>query len=100
MGKVRVELPSGLCVLAGCGREIAVAVAAPVTQRRVLDAVEAAYPMLLGTMRDRHSGRRRPFIRFFACREDVSNAGPDQTLPAAVAEGWEIFYVVGAIAGG
>jgi hypothetical protein len=100
MGTVRVELPSGLCVLAGCGREIAVEVATPVTQRRVLDAVEAVYPMLLGTMRDRHSGKRRPFIRFFACREDFSNAAPDEALPAAVAEGREVFCVVGAIAGG
>jgi hypothetical protein len=72
----------------------------PVTQRAVLDALEAAYPMLQGTIRDHVTGVRRPFIRFFACEEDLSHLSPDVVLPDAVADGREPFLVIGAIAGG
>ena len=74
--------------------------AGPVTQRTVLDAVEARYPMLRGTIRDHVTQQRRPFVRFFACEEDLSHESPDAPLPAAVAEGREPYLVVGAIAGG
>jgi hypothetical protein len=97
---VRVELPAGLRLLAGIRHEVALCVATPVTQRTVLDALEAGYPMLRGTIRDRASQRRRPFIRFFACQQDLSHAAPDEPLPDAVARGVETFLVVGAIAGG
>jgi len=97
---VRVALPAGLRLLAGLPDEVAVRVDTPVTQRTVLDALEADYPMLRGTIRDRASERRRPFIRFFACQQDFSHAAPDDPLPAAVAQGVEAFLVVGAIAGG
>lgn len=97
---VRVELPSHLRTLAGVGREVPVEVAAPVTQRRVLDALEERHPALAGTVRDRTTGRRRPFVRFFACQEDLSHDSPDAPLPEAVASGAEPFVVLGAIAGG
>jgi hypothetical protein len=97
---VRVELPAGLCLLARCEREVTLPVIAPVTLRTVLDAVEANYPMLRGTLRDQHSKRRRPFIRFFACREDFSHQDLDAPLPDAVATGAAVLMVVGAIAGG
>jgi len=97
---VRVELPAGLCRLAGTRREVQVALAGKVTQRTLLDALEAAYPMLRGTLRDRATQRRRPFIRVFACQQDFSHASPDDPLPEAVARGTEVFLVVGAIAGG
>jgi sulfur-carrier protein len=97
---VRVELPSHLRTLAGVGKEVVVEVDGEVSQRGVLDALEARYPVLGGTVRDRVSGRRRPFVRFFACREDLSHEPPDDPLPAAVAEGREPFIVLGAIAGG
>nr|WP_240948000.1 MoaD/ThiS family protein [Planosporangium mesophilum] len=74
--------------------------AAPVTQRLVLDTLEAQYPMLLGTIRDRHSGKRRPFIRFYACEEDLSNDSPDAPLPERVIAGEEPFIILGAMAGG
>jgi molybdopterin synthase sulfur carrier subunit len=97
---VRVELPSGLCRLAGTGREVAVCLDGPVTQRAVIDALETDYPALRGTMRDHASQRRRPFIRFFACQQDLSHMSADDPLPGPVAEGREPFLVVGAIAGG
>jgi sulfur-carrier protein len=97
---VRVELPAGLRLLAGVRREVSVTLAGAVTQRAVIDALEAAYPVLLGTIRDRDSKRRRPFIRFFACQQDLSHMPADAPLPPAVAAGTEPFLVVGAIAGG
>jgi hypothetical protein len=97
---IRVELPSGLCRLAGIGREVAVRLDGPVTQRAVIDALETDYPALRGTIRDHASQRRRPFIRFFACQQDLSHTSADELLPGAVAEGREPFLVVGAIAGG
>ncbi len=97
---IKVRLPHHLRTLAGVGAEVALEVDAPVTQRSVLDALEAAYPMLGGTIRDRHTQLRRPFIRFFACEEDLSNDDPDTPLPAAVTDGHEPYYVVGAMAGG
>jgi molybdopterin synthase sulfur carrier subunit len=97
---IRVELPVHLRTLARVDDDVALAVAPPVTQRAVLDALEAAYPMLRGTIRDQASQRRRPFIRFFACRRDVSNEPPDAPLPAEVASGAEPYLVVGAVAGG
>ncbi len=97
---VRVELPASLCLLAGAPREVKVWVAGVVTQRSVLDAVEAAFPTLAGTMRDHTSKLRRPFIRFFACEQDLSHLAPDEPLPEAVARGVEALLVIGAIAGG
>jgi hypothetical protein len=100
MSVVRVELPASLSLLAGIGREVLVRLDGPVTQRAILDALEADHPTLLGTLRDRGSKRRRPFIRFFACQQDLSHMSPDEPLPDAVARGSETFLVVGAIAGG
>ena len=97
---IRVELPQGLCVLARVGREVRVLVDGAVTQRTVLDALEAAHPALRGTIRDHVSKKRRAFVRFFACERDISFCPPDEPLPAPVAEGREAFMVVGAIAGG
>jgi hypothetical protein len=99
---VRVLLPAHLRTLARCEREVAVEIAGggPVTQRAVLDAVEARYPQLAGTMRDRRSGQRRAYIRFFACEEDLSHEPPDAPLPDAVVTGREPFLVIGAMAGG
>jgi sulfur-carrier protein len=102
---VRVVLPAHLKNLARVHGEVVVPVTCPVlTQRAVLDAVEERFPMLLGTIRDRHTGRRRPFIRFYACEQDLSNQSPDAPLPdavaTAVAAGTEPFLVVGAMAGG
>jgi hypothetical protein len=97
---VRVELPAALCVLARIPREVRVGVSGPVTQRTILDALELDHPALRGTIRDRTTQRRRPFIRFFACQQDLSHAAPDDPLPGGVAEGRELFMVVGAIAGG
>ena len=98
---IRVELPAHLRTLAGgLGGEVQVTVDGTVTQRSVLDALEAAYPMLEGTIRDHTSKVRRPFMRFFACMEDWSHRGLDEALPEAVAEGREPLLVVGAIAGG
>ena len=97
---VRVELPSSICLLAGVAREVQLAVPGPVTQRAVLDALERAYPMLQGTLRDHSTRQRRPYIRFFACEQDLSHGAPDDALPEAVAEGREPLLVVGAIAGG
>jgi sulfur-carrier protein len=97
---VHVELPSSLCLIAGTGRKLTLSLATPVTQRRILDALELRYPMLRGTIRDRNSKARRPFIRFFACRNDLSHHSPDDPLPQAIADGTETFYVIAAIAGG
>ncbi len=98
MTGIRVVLPAHLRALAQVTGEVQVQSAA--TQRAVLDALETAYPMLRGTLRDPATGRRRAFIRFFACREDLSHEAPDQMLPAQVASGEEPFLVVGAMAGG
>lgn len=97
---IRVELPVGLSTLAGVPHEVRVRVEGVVTQGALLDALEADHPVLRGTIRDRSSKRRRPFVRFFACEQDLSHARPDEPLPVAVAEGREAFLVVGAIAGG
>ncbi len=93
-------LPGQLRTLAGVGREITVEVEGAVSQRTILDAVEDSYPMLLGTIRDSTTKRRRPMIRFFACEEDHSDDDPDAVLPEEVAAGKEPFLVVTAIAGG
>jgi len=97
---IRVVLPAHLRKLARVDGEVELDVAPPITQRAVLDALEARYPMLRGTIRDRTSQRRRPFVRFFACQEDVSHEPPDAPLPDAVARGTEPFLVVGAMSGG
>ena len=93
-------LPANLRTLANVGREVAVSVEGPVTQRSVLDALEAAYPMLRGTIRDAVTKKRRPMLRFFACEEDLSDESIDAPLPAEVATGREPYLIVGAIAGG
>ncbi|HEX9595369.1 MAG TPA: MoaD/ThiS family protein [Anaerolineales bacterium] len=97
---VRVKLPYHLQNLAGVGKEVEIEVTGPVTQRSVLDALEAAYPMLRGTIREYETGKRRAFLRFFAMQEDLSHESPDAPLPAAIAEGKEVFWILGAIAGG
>ena len=97
---IRVVLPAHLRKLARVDGEVRLEVAAPVTQRGILDALEARYPVLCGTIRDRATQRRRPLVRFFACEEDVSNEAPDAPLPEAVASGVQPFLVVGAMAGG
>ena len=98
--KVRVALPYHLRNLAGVSGEVAVDVSGPVTIRSVLDALEARYPMLRGTIREYETGQRRAFLRFFACAQDWSLASVDDLLPDAVASGREPFLVIGAIAGG
>ena len=97
---IRVILPQHLRTLAQVGSEVELEVEGPVTQRSVLDALEARYPMLRGTIRDHVTQERRPFLRFFACQEDFSHESPDAPLPRAVAEGKEPFLIIGAIAGG
>jgi molybdopterin converting factor small subunit len=97
---VRVSLPPHLRDLAGVGQEVSVEVAVEPTPRAVLDALESRYPALRGTIRDHVTLARRPFVRFFACGEDLSHDSPDAPLPGAVADGAEPFLVVGAIAGG
>ena len=98
---IRVVLPHHLRNLARLdGGEVKLEVAAPVTQRRVLDALEVEYPALRGTIRDHATGRRRAFLRFFACKQDLSLEPPDAPLPDAVATGTEPFHIIGAIAGG
>jgi molybdopterin synthase sulfur carrier subunit len=97
---VRVVLPAHLRSMAKVQGEIRVDVAGAVTQRSVLDAVEAEFPMLLGTIRDRATAKRRPFVRFYACEEDLSHEEPDAPLPDRVARGDEPFLVIGAMAGG
>jgi len=97
---IRVVLPAHLRTLAQVDGEVKLQVDGTVTQRSVLDALEARYPMLRGTIRDHHGGQRRAFIRFFACELDLSHDGPDTPLPDAVAAGAEPYLVVGAMAGG
>jgi molybdopterin synthase sulfur carrier subunit len=97
---IRVELPAHLRTLAKAGREVQLDVEGPVTQRSVLDALELAYPMLRGTIRDSKSQVRRPLVRFFACKEDLSHESPDDPLPEAVTTGSEPYLIVGAMAGG
>ena len=97
---IRVILPQHLRTLAQVRGEVEIEVEGQVTQRSVLDALEARYPMLRGTIRDHVTLQRRPFLRFFACEEDLSHEAPDAPLPDAVASGAEPFLVVGAIAGG
>ncbi len=97
---IRVVLPAHLRTLARAGGEVQLAVKGPATQRSVLDALEACYPMLRGTIRDQVTAERRPFLRFFACEQDLSHESPDAPLPEAVASGAEPFLIVGAIAGG
>jgi len=97
---IRLILPAHLRTLAGVTGEVEIEIHPPATQRSVLDALEARYPMLRGTIRDHLTGQRRPFVRFFACGEDLSHESPDVPLPAAVASGAQPPLLVGAIAGG
>ena len=97
---IRIELPAHLRTLARVNGEVQLDVAGRVTQQSVLDAIEARYPMLRGTIRDHVTQQRRPFVRFFACEEDLSHDSPDAPLPDAVARGAEAFLIVGAMSGG
>jgi sulfur-carrier protein len=97
---IRVLLPAHLRALARFEGELQLDVAAPVTSARVVDAIEARYPMLLGTIRDRSTGKRRPHIRFFACERDLSHDSPDAPLPERVTDGDEPFLIIGAMSGG
>jgi molybdopterin converting factor small subunit len=97
---IRVELPAHLRTLARLNGEVELQLEEPATQRAILDALEARYPMLRGTIRDHVTQRRRPFVRFFACTQDVSHDPPDTPLPEAVASGAEPFMIIGAMAGG
>src|SRR5277367_3719127 len=97
---IQVVLPAHLRTLAHVDRDVSVEVSGPVTLRAVLDALEAQYPMLRGTIRDHGTLQRRPFLRFFACQEDLSHDSPDNPLPDAVVQGKEPLMIIGAIAGG
>jgi sulfur-carrier protein len=97
---IRVVLPAHLRILAKLEGEVELDIEGPITQRSVLDALEARYPVLRGTIRDQATGRRRPFVRFFACERDLSHEPPGAPLPAAVSTGAEPLLVIGAIAGG
>ena len=97
---IRVELPAHLRTLAGVNLEVSLDVPAPVTTSAILDTLERTYPMLAGTMRDHVTGKRRPFVRFFACGQDLSLDSPDTPLPTDIVNGKEPFLVIGAIAGG
>lgn len=97
---IRVELPYHLQQLARVGREVEVDVVPPVTARRLIDALESRFPMLRGTIRDYATDQRRPFLRFFACEQDLSFDGLDTPLPEAIASGSETFMIVGALSGG
>lgn len=97
---IRVVLPAHLRTLAAIKGDLELDVPPPVTQRAVIDAIESRFPMLRGTIRDQVTGQRRPFIRFFACMEDLSHEKPDSPLPESVGTGEEPFLIVGAIAGG
>ena len=97
---IRIQLPAHLRTLAKISGEITLAVAFPASQRTVIDALESAYPALKGTIRDQVTQERRPFVRFFACSEDLSHQAPDTALPDAVQSGEEPLLVIGAIAGG
>lgn len=100
LATVRVVLPFHLRTLAQVTGEVRLEVASPVTQRAILDALEARYPTLRGTIRDHSSHHRRAFLRFFACEQDFSNESPDAPLPDAIASGQEPFLIIGALAGG
>jgi hypothetical protein len=97
---IRVILPFHLRTLAGVGGEVQLEVESPATQRKLLDALEARYPMLRGTIRDHETLNRRPMLRFYACEQDVSHESPDAPLPEAVASGAEPLLIIGAMAGG
>jgi sulfur-carrier protein len=97
---IRVILPANLRTLAAAGREVQLQVNGAVTQRAILDVLEAEYPALKGTIRDATTLKRRPLVRFFACQDDLSDASPDEPLPDAVAKGTEPFLIIGAMAGG
>ena len=97
---IRVVLPVHLRTLAKVDDEVKLEVAEPVTQRTILDALEATYPVLRGTVRDQATQRRRPLVRFFCCGEDFSHETPDAPLPDAIANGTEPFFIIGAMAGG
>ncbi len=97
---IRVELPAHLRTLARVGGEVSIEVHGPVTLRSVLDALEATYPVLRGTIRDHGTLKRRAFLRFFACEQDLSHQPPDEALPPPVASGAEPFLIIGALAGG
>lgn len=97
---IRVVLPAHLRTLARVDGDVTIEVEGPATLRSVLDALEAAYPTLRGTIRDHATQKRRPFVRFFACEQDLSHEAPDTPLPEPVATGVEPFFIVGAIAGG
>ena len=97
---IRVELPQHLRTLAGVGQEVTLELAAPVTQHAILTALEERHPMLRGTLRDHQTLKRRPFVRFFACGQDLSHQPMDAPLPDKVVQGEEPFLVIGAIAGG
>jgi hypothetical protein len=97
---IRVQLPYHLRTLARVDGELSLAVSQPITIRAVLDSLEARYPMLAGTIREHDTLKRRPFLRFFACEEDISLQPPDTPLPAPIADGREPFLIIGAIAGG
>jgi molybdopterin synthase sulfur carrier subunit len=100
MSSVTVILPAHLRALAKIGSDVQLEIVDAVTQRSILDALEARYPVLCGTIRDHVTLQRRPFLRFFACQEDLSHESPDAPLPQAVASGKEPFWIIGAIAGG
>jgi hypothetical protein len=100
VANIQIVLPAHLRTLARADKEISVAVEPPVTLRAVLDAIESRYPMLRGTIRDHDTLQRRPFLRFFACQEDLSHDSPDIPLPDAVIKGQEPLMIIGAIAGG
>jgi hypothetical protein len=97
---IRVAMPAHLRTLAGVSGDVTVEVDGEVTRRSILDALETQYPMLSGTIREHVSRERRPFLRFFACGEDVTHTSPDAPLPQEIASGAEPFYIIGAIAGG
>ena len=97
---IRVMLPFHLRTLAQVGNEVILEVTGPVTQRALLDALEARFPVLRGTIREHDTGKRRPMVRFYGCEEDLSHEPPDAPLPPAVASGTEPFWIIGAIAGG
>jgi len=97
---IRVRLPVHLKTLSHVSAEVELEIDGPVTQRSILDALEARYPMLKGTIRDHSTGQRRPYLRFFACQQDISHEPTDVLLPDAVASGTEPFLIIGAISGG
>ena len=100
MVMIQVVMPAHLRTLAGVRGDVTVEIEGEVTRRAILDALEKQYPMLRGTIREHVSGERRPFLRFFACSEDVTHESPDAPLPPEIASGAEEFYIIGAIAGG